>query len=93
VSGKPRQHFSDRLDLLLRKAAAGLTAQQPDFDGEPWRPRSRPSRPTAALAAGLSGGGLACMRLGSRIGVVHAQLLARPRLLAPLAGSTAELHG
>jgi hypothetical protein len=40
VAGKPCQHRSDRLGLLLRKEAASLTAQQLHLDGEPWRPRS-----------------------------------------------------
>jgi hypothetical protein len=35
-----RQRGGDRLGLLLREAAAGLTAQQLHLVGEPWRPRS-----------------------------------------------------
>jgi hypothetical protein len=35
VVGKPCQHRSDRLGLLLVKAAASLTAQQLHLDGEP----------------------------------------------------------
>jgi hypothetical protein len=35
VGGKPGQHRSDRLGLLLVKAAAGLAAQQLHLDGEP----------------------------------------------------------
>jgi hypothetical protein len=78
VSGKPRQQLSDCLGLLLRKAAAGLAAQQLHLDGEPWRPWSWPSAPAAALADG--GSALACRWRGQRIGVEHARLLARPRL-------------
>jgi hypothetical protein len=37
VAGKPGQQLSDRLGLLLRKAAAGLTTQQLHLVGEPWR--------------------------------------------------------
>jgi hypothetical protein len=51
VAGKPRQHRSHRLGLLLRKEAASLTAQQLHLVGEPWRPRSRPSTTAAALAS------------------------------------------
>jgi hypothetical protein len=38
VVGKPGQHLSDRLGLLLRKPAASLAAQQLHLEGEPWRP-------------------------------------------------------
>jgi hypothetical protein len=74
VAGKPGQHRSDRLGLLLVKAAASLTAQQLHLDGEPWRPRSWPSSPTA----GLAGGALAGRWCGPRIRVGHTWLLARP---------------
>ncbi len=84
VGGKPRQHRSDRLGLLLRKPAASLTAQQLHLVGEPRRPWSWPSTTAAALA----GGGLACRWCGPRIGVGHARLLARPRLLVPPAESS-----
>ena len=57
VGGKPRQHRSDRLGLLLRKPAAGLTAQQLHLVGEPWRPWSWPPTPAATLAVGLAAGG------------------------------------
>jgi hypothetical protein len=79
VAGKPRQHRSGRLGLLLRKEAASLTAQHLHLVGEPWRPWSWPSTTAAALAGG--GSGLACRWLAARIGVVHA------RLLAPADGS------
>jgi hypothetical protein len=93
VAGKPCQHRSDRLGLLLRKEAASLTAQQLHLVGEPWRPRSWPSTTAAALAGGGSSG-LACRWLGTRIGVGHVRLLARHRRrLAPLAAFTAEFHG
>jgi hypothetical protein len=84
VAGKPRQHRSDHLGLLLRKAAASLTAQQLHLVGEPWRPQSCSSTPAAALAGG-GGSGLARRWLGTRIGVGHARLPAPPRLLVPLA--------
>jgi hypothetical protein len=73
VAGKPGQHRSDRLGLLLRKAAASLACQQVHLVGEPWRPWSWPS----PAAATLAGGGLACRWLARRIGVgvVHARLL------------------
>ena len=84
VAGKPGQHRSDRLGLLLRKEAASLTAQQLHLVGEPWRPRSCPSTAAAALAGGLAGRWPG-PRIG--VGVVHARLLARPRLLVPTAES------
>ena len=74
VAGKPGQHRSDRLALLLVKAAAGLSAQRPHLDGDPSRPWSRPSSP----AAGLAGGALAGRWCGPRIWVGHGSLLARP---------------
>jgi hypothetical protein len=86
MGGQPGQHRSDRLGLLLVKAAASLPIQHLHLDGEPWRPWSSPSKAAAALA----GGGLAGRSLGLEIGVgVHARLLARPRLPAPLK----EFHG
>jgi len=86
VGGKPGQHRSDRLGLLLVKAAAGLTAQQLHLDGEPWRPWSWPSRAAAALAGGGLVGG---WRGPRRVGVVHARLLAHPAA----AGIAGEFHG
>jgi hypothetical protein len=79
------QHRSDRLGLLLRKEAASLTAQQLHLVGEPWRPRSWPSTTAAALAGGGSSG-LACGWLGTRIGVGHVRLLARPSTAVGTAG-------
>jgi len=85
VGGKPGQHRSDRLGLLLRKEAASLTAQQLHLVGEPWWPRSWPSTTAAALAGGGSSG-LACRWLGTRIGVGHVRLLARPSTAVGTAG-------
>jgi hypothetical protein len=82
VGGKPCQHRSDRLGLLLRKAAASLAAQQVHLVGEPWRPRSWPSA--------LAGGGPACRWPGPRIAIGHARLLTRPPTAA---GPLAEIHG
>jgi hypothetical protein len=82
VGGKPGQHRRDRLGLLLVKAAASLAAQHLHLDGEPWWPRSWPSRATAAVTGGGLAGGWGGLR---RVGVVHARLLAdhgRPRLEA-----------
>jgi hypothetical protein len=85
VGGKQGQQRSDRLGLL-RKAAASLTAQQPHLVGEPWRPRSWPSTTAAALVGGSSGGGLAPRWLGTRIGIGHGRLLARPSTAVGTAG-------
>ena len=90
VAGKPCQHHSDRLGLLLRKEAASLTAQQLHLVGEPWRPRSWPSTTAAALAGGGSSG-LACRWLGTRIGVGHVRLLARPSTAVGTAGRVPRL--
>jgi hypothetical protein len=89
VGGKPGQHRSDRLGLLLRKAATSLAAQQLHLVREPWRPWSCPSTPAAVA---LAGGGLAWSWLARRIGVgvEHARLLARPPTATGAAG---RVHG
>jgi hypothetical protein len=83
VAGKPGQHRSDRLGLLLVKAAAGLTAQQLHLDSEPWRPWSWPSRAAALASGGLMGGWRGPKE--GRGGACTAPC--SPRLLAPPAES------
>jgi hypothetical protein len=80
-----RQHRSDRLGLLLRQPAASLTAQRLHLEGEPWRPRSCPSSPTAGLAGGGSRAGVG---RGSGLGM-HGSLLAHGCCAAGRVQSTA----
>ena len=93
VAGKPCQHHSDRLGLLLRKEAASLTAQQLHLvvnrggPGRGRRPRRRPW--LAAAAAGLRAGGLG---QGSGLGM-YGSLLAVDGGWHRWPRSTAEFHG